>query len=202
MSRRNGKQGLAILKTAARIGIEIPRHCALVAIESDSLVCSATTPRISSIYPDATDIGVEAARRLDQMLKRHAPCGRETALISGTLVIKDRETTASVAPAAALIQRAVEVIEHQAEKIATAEDLARILSVSRRLLDLRFTNSTGQTVSHVLREAKLANFARRLCETSLPIDRLAESCGFPNASYLQTLFKKTYGKTPGDYRRV
>ena len=195
------ERGQFILQTADRIGLEIPRQCVLVVLESDSLVCSATAPKLSNLYPDATGVGIEAARRMDLLLKRKTPCSCKTACISGPLVIRDHETTASVAPAAALVQRATELIERQAEKFATAEDLAQSLGVSRRLLDLRFSGSTGRTASKALREAKLANFAHRLLETNLPIDRLAESCGFPNASYLKTLFRKTYGQTPGNYRR-
>ena len=57
------------------------------------------------------------------------------------------------------------------------------------------------SVSAVIRERQLANVKRRLRSTNDPIDRIAGQCGFSNANYLKTLFKKRFGMSMRDWRK-
>lgn len=195
-------RGQQILQAASAIGLDIPGQCVLVVIESDLLFCTAMTPQLTSVFPDAKDEGVAAARQLDALLKQRRPSARRTLQMDVPLICQGRETTAELAPTAELLRRADELIAREAVRYRSAGDLARRLGVSRRLLDLRFVASRRQTVAAALREARLAAFAGRLVESKLAVERLAITCGFPNASYLKTLFKRHYGMTPGAYRRA
>ena len=126
---------------------------------------------------------------------------RRQIILETPLVFNDAESTTFVSPAAALIKNASEIINTDFTLLADAEAVAARLGVSRRLLDLRFREYTGKTVAEILRAKKLNAFAAKLAESKESISSLAESCGFPNASYLKTLFKRSYGVSPGVYRQ-
>ncbi|MGN1333077.1 MAG: helix-turn-helix domain-containing protein [Lachnospiraceae bacterium] len=50
-----------------------------------------------------------------------------------------------------------------------------------------------------LQRVKLAR--RLLCTTSMPLQEIAEHCGFQTTSYFSTCFKKEFGQSPSSIRR-
>lgn len=196
----SAERGDFLIRATEGTNLVIPRHCALLAIERNTLLCSATTPRLSHVYPSATDEGYEAATLLEGLMSRRQTRRRQI-MLDTPLILNDAESTAFVSPAATLIKNATKMIDADFARLADAEAVADRLGVSRRLLDLRFREYTGKTVAEILRAKKLDAFAVKLAESKEPISSLAETCGFPNASYLKTLFKRHYGISPGGYRQ-
>ena len=196
----SAERGNSLLQAAEATNLIIPRHCALLAIERNTLLCAATRPRLSHAYPSATDEGYKAAALLEDLMSRKKTRRRQI-ILETPLVFNDAESTTFVSPAAALIKNASEIINTDFTLLADAEAVAARLGVSRRLLDLRFREYTGKTVAEILRAKKLNAFAAKLAESKESISSLAESCGFPNTSYLKTLFKRSYGVSPGVYRQ-
>ncbi|HEX6419109.1 MAG TPA: helix-turn-helix domain-containing protein [Acidimicrobiales bacterium] len=84
----------------------------------------------------------------------------------------------------------------------TVDDLAARALLSPRSFARRFRAATGTTpMQWVLRQRVL--HAQRLLETSdLPIDRVAERCGFGAATALRVHFRRFVGTTPLAYRRT
>jgi AraC family transcriptional regulator, transcriptional activator FtrA len=84
----------------------------------------------------------------------------------------------------------------------TVEDMATQAMVSPRSFARRFRSATGTTpVQWVLRQRVL--HAQRLLETTiLPVERVAERCGFGTPTALRTHFRRVVGTTPTAYRRA
>jgi len=57
------------------------------------------------------------------------------------------------------------------------------------------------SVGSAIRDRQLASVRERLRRTNDPIDRVAEQCGFSNANYLKTLFKRSFGMTMREWRK-
>jgi AraC family transcriptional regulator, transcriptional activator FtrA len=93
------------------------------------------------------------------------------------------------------------VIAHLDQPL-TVEDLAATAMLSPRSFARRFRAATGTTpVQWVLRQRVL--HAQRLLETTdLPVDRVAERCGFGTATALRLHFRRIVGTTPTAYRRT
>lgn len=72
--------------------------------------------------------------------------------------------------------------------------------MSERTFLRRFTETTGQTPKAWLQQSRLA-LARELLESSaLPLERLAERCGFGSIESFRLAFRKHSGLAPSAYR--
>ena len=93
------------------------------------------------------------------------------------------------------------VIAHLDEPM-TVDDMASRAMLSPRSFARRFRAATGTTPMQWLLRQRVLH-AQRLLETSdLPVDRVAEECGFGTATALRAHFRRVVGTTPTAYRRT
>ncbi len=108
-------------------------------------------------------------------------------------VSNDAGTSTSAARAWAL--------EHL-DRPLTVADLAAHACCGERTLSRRFAAETEQTPKQWLIAARLQR-ARELLETSdLPVERVAQSAGFPAAGALRDCFAAALSMTPTAYRQT
>jgi AraC family transcriptional activator FtrA len=82
----------------------------------------------------------------------------------------------------------------------TVEQLARRATLSPRTFARRFVATTGTTPLQWLLTQRVAR-ARMLLETTdLPVERIAQLCGFGTAAGLRTHFARVVGTAPTQYR--
>ena len=93
-----------------------------------------------------------------------------------------------------------EIERHYAEHV-TIQALAEELDVSAAWLTSQFHQETGQTPNAYLTSVRMRQAARRLAESSTPVNRIAAEVGILDANYFIKLFKRVYGQTPQAYRR-
>ncbi len=90
--------------------------------------------------------------------------------------------------------------EHFAEEI-TLEALARVSSMSKTYLCKCFKDMTGQTLFGYIEQIRI-QYACYLLQTSRRlISEIAMEAGFSSISYFNSLFKKSCGVTPGQFRK-
>jgi LacI family transcriptional regulator len=58
----------------------------------------------------------------------------------------------------------------------------------------------GRSPKAEILRVKLARLRQLLLETNLPLDAIARRCGFAHARYVNQLFRKQYGQSPGAFR--
>ncbi len=78
--------------------------------------------------------------------------------------------------------------------------LARQTGMSRRSFFRHWTDVFRETPQAYLREIRLLNAARGLVLDSRSVSEVAVACGFPNAAYFATLFRRRFGVSPQRYR--
>ena len=93
------------------------------------------------------------------------------------------------------------VREHFPEKI-TIEDAAAAVEYSPSHFMRFFRQETGHTFIEYLNEYRLAYAGYLLKESSEPVGSIASRCGFDNFSYFIRLFRRKYGLSPKEYRKV
>ena len=62
-------------------------------------------------------------------------------------------------------------------------------------------DSTGRTFLQIIRDIKLNQACHALRETSLSNLATCELVGYESPEHFMRTFKKTYGMTPGEYRK-
>ena len=63
-----------------------------------------------------------------------------------------------------------------------------------------FRRETGEMLSEYITRVKLQRAKELLAQTAIPVQEIARKVGIDSARYFSTLFKKSEGITPGDYR--
>jgi transcriptional regulator GlxA family with amidase domain len=82
------------------------------------------------------------------------------------------------------------------------DQMARRARMSRRNFDRRFRQRTGTAPGLWLTHQRVTQAQRLLESTSLPVDRVARSCGFPSATALRRHFHHQVGISPSAYRET
>ncbi|MCU0284534.1 MAG: helix-turn-helix domain-containing protein [Candidatus Nanopelagicales bacterium] len=91
--------------------------------------------------------------------------------------------------------------EHLAEDLSVAV-LAKRALMSPRTFARRFREETGTTPHHWVLTQRVALADRLLEEGDLPIEGVAERCGFGSATMLRHHFRRLRGTSPNSYRRT
>ena len=195
----NDETARRVVEACLAHGIDIPGETAVLGFDDDPRFCLSATPSLSSVIQDFERCGQLAAETLQRLMD-----GDETAprlLKYGARGVAIRESTLSDSPHAALVQRALEVIDADAhDPQFGVEEVSRRLGVSRRLLDLRFREIGRKSVHEVIRERRLEQARRLLVETARPIEAITHDCGFTNRTHLKKLVLRTFGCSMREWR--
>jgi len=90
--------------------------------------------------------------------------------------------------------------EHFGEDLSVAI-LADRLGMSPAYLSTLFKKETGLTLSDYIENTRMEKAKVLLQNDQLKMQEVAQSVGYRNANYFTTVFKKTFGMYPSDYRR-
>ena len=80
-------------------------------------------------------------------------------------------------------------------------EMAEILEMGQTSLNLLLRNKTGYTPAQYLRHLRILEAKRLLKNTEVSITEIAFSCGFSSSQHFSTIFKRSTGYQPRDYRR-
>jgi AraC-like DNA-binding protein len=61
---------------------------------------------------------------------------------------------------------------------------------------------TGYSIKEFILDIRLKRAAKLLSESDKTISEISYMTGFVNPKYFSTIFKKHFGKTPSEYKRV
>ncbi|QEG22464.1 DNA-binding transcriptional regulator [Mariniblastus fucicola] len=188
-----------VIQLCTEIDRCVPDSIAVVGVDDDPLLCQLATPSLSSIVPDAELAGYTAAEQLDAIMSGEVvpaagtllpPIGIATRKSSDTLAVED--------PVVAIAGRYI--LANACNGIQVSDVVAQT-DLTRRVLERRFKSSMDITPHEFIVETRLSHAERLLRETNLTLDKVAHRCGIEYAEYLNALFRKHRGMTPGEYRR-
>jgi transcriptional regulator GlxA family with amidase domain len=98
------------------------------------------------------------------------------------------------------VQKAQEYTEENYQDKITVDDLAKRLAVSRRSLERRFKQATGNTIIEYLQRVRV-EVAKRSFEASRKnISEVMYDTGYSDSKAFRNVFKKITGLTPIEYR--
>ncbi|MBU0747365.1 MAG: helix-turn-helix domain-containing protein [Gammaproteobacteria bacterium] len=98
------------------------------------------------------------------------------------------------------LRRALLWVQRSPATALRLDALAQALGVSPRTLARRVHAHTGLSAAHWMRRIKLRQASEALCDTPLPLKRIAQDLGFASEAGLHRAFRQATGQTPLAYR--
>lgn len=181
-------------------GVRIPDDVAILAGDTDELLCEVSTPPLSSVSVACERLGHEAAAMLSRMIAGANP-PKEPVLIAPHGVVS-RQSTDVLAIDDPAVVRALRYIRTHAHHGIVVEDILREVPISRRSLEIQFRSYLGRSPAEEIRRVRLERGKQLLGRRELSITEIALACGFSNATRFGVAFRKSFGTTPRAFRKT
>jgi len=196
-------RGRQVIDACLQAGVQVPQELSILSVDDDETICETATPQLSSIRMTAERAGYEGAlvlaRAMRQFPRRPTSPVRIEYSYASIVARASSDETHINDP---LVERALAYIRAHAEHALTVKKLCEKLSVSRRLMELRFKRTCGCTVYSKIMQIRMERVKARLSDSTDSIETLAEVCGFASASHFCATFKRFFGISPAAYRRA
>lgn len=185
------------INEAVAQGLRVPEDIAVLGVNNYrwAVLMSAVAP--SSIELSWYRIGQVAAQTLEGLMDG----GTSPDRYIPPLRVVQRRSTEIVASADPLVAHALQYIRDHLVEGIDVDDLLDQLEVSRRTLDNRMKDATGQSLYTAICRLRVEQAKQMLVKTDATMQRIARECGFDRQSRLNELFKRHTGMTPGQFRQ-
>lgn len=190
--------GQQLLNVCRAHELAIPDDFGVIGVDDDDAICPLCDPPLSSVRPDAEQVGFRAAQKLDSMLKgqgtewniEYVPPSRVVQRLSTAMeAITDRE-----------VARACRFIRENACRGIDVNDVCRYSTLSRRQLERRFRDALSRSPKDEITQVQMGKVKQLLRETDLSLDSIASLAGYSYKERLCAVFKREEGITPTEYR--
>ena len=180
------------------LGLSIPEHVAVLGVHNEALRCQCATVALSSIDTDRHRLGHEAAALLERLMAGQAPPDGPVLVPPSGVVA--RLSTDILAVDDTDVARALRFMWDNFHRRLSVGDIAAAMGVSRRKLERRFRKHLRRGINEELTRKRLERCCELLTTTSEPVAHIAGRIGFRSGEYLHTVFARTFGMTPRQYR--
>jgi LacI family transcriptional regulator, galactose operon repressor len=191
--------GQQVLDVCRLVGLRVPDEIAVMGVGNDELLCPLSVPPLTSIDVGPERIGYEAASLLERTMsgeKEH-----NTSVLFQPVGVVKRQSTDVIYCEDPEIARALRFIRENGCKHLSVNDVHRQVRLSRTLLNRRFKNQVGHTLKEEILRVQMELATRLLVTSPDSIASIADKCGFNEAWYFITVFRRYTGVTPGVYRK-
>ncbi len=195
----NAHRGRQLAEICNLSDIRVPDEVAILAGDTDELLCDVSTPPLSSVAVAGRRIGYEAAAVLDQTISGR-PLPTEPIMIPPQSVIS-RQSTDILSIDDDTVVRALRFIQTHAFQDIVVKDILREVPISRRSLEIQFRHYLGRSPAEEIRRVRLEKGRDLLAQTVMSISEIASACGFANATRFGVAFRKRFEQTPLAYRK-
>lgn len=196
----NDLRALQVVSACRKAGYLVPNEIAILGVNNDYLRCAFGNPPLSSVATDRQLAGYRAAELLDQMMLAGKWTGNDDIRIDPIRVVV-RNSTDVLAIEDRVTCAAIHYIRQFACQGITADDVAKHVGVSRHVLERKFRHQLGRSAHAEVRQIQIARIKQLLVETDLPLKNIADLVGITHTEYVNVMFSRYVGVTPGMYRR-
>jgi LacI family transcriptional regulator len=195
----NDKRARQVLEVCRVRRIRVPEEVAVIGVDNDEMLCSLSTPPLSSVEQGAKRIGYTAASLLDRLMSGRRP--RSARVIVQPEACITRQSTDVLAITDSKVAEAVRLIRERACDRLSVQQVADAVALSRSGLDVRFKAAMGRSVHSEIRAVQLRQAQVLVSETNLPLKEISARTGFKTIQHMTALFARTFRVTPARYRQ-
>jgi LacI family transcriptional regulator len=179
-------------------GIAVPEQVAVLGVDNDQVMCSVSSPSLSSIDLDSRRIGYEAALLLSRLMAGEQRLKTEVRVEPLTVVT--RQSTDTMAIADAEVAHAVRLIREQACRGLRVAEVAAVLGLSPRVLEQRFRKALRRTPKQEILHVRIEHAKMLLRETDATAGAISRQTGFASLQYFSRSFRRETGLAARAYR--
>ena len=100
------------------------------------------------------------------------------------------------------VRKAKSFIFKNYQRPLSIDDVAEHVGKSRSYLQRQYKKQVGETIMETLNNLRIQKAATLIDNTNTPITQIATDVGFSNKNHLNYEFKKVYGLSPSEYKRL
>jgi LacI family transcriptional regulator len=191
-------RGRQVTEACHYAGIRVPDQVSVLGGDYDELMSHISSPPLSTIDQPAEQIGYEAARLLEGMMRGKKP--RKRPLLFPPTGIIVRHSTDTLAIEDEIVRDALRLIRDRAQEGIRVSDVVRELAVARRALEQRFVRLVGRTPAAEIRRVRIEAAKRFLVESDRSIAHISRVTGFGHQDLFSRVFRRSVGVTPSQFR--
>jgi LacI family transcriptional regulator len=195
----NDDRALQVLEACKQVSCDVPDPVALLGVDNDVLVCDLADPPISSIALNTEGAGYEAARLLDNLMRRGEMAGQVIPVRATHIVT--RMSTDILAVADADVTAALRFIRHNPNRLIQVDNVVEATNVSRRVLEKRFKATLRRSVHQEIRRVRVNSIVQLLVGTDMSVADIAAHCGFSGVEHIARYFREETGVSLREYRK-
>ena len=195
----NDDRARHVLEACHIAGLDVPSDVAVLGSDNDEMICTLTSPPLSSISYNFENSGYEAAELLDKLMR--AKNHPKKVIITQALGVITRQSTDILASEDGDVSKALQFIQTHFRKNISVTDVVEATTLSRRSLELRFKEITRHSIAEEIRRQRMAHAAKLLVGTNLTVFQIASAAGFQDTKRLNEAFVKHHKISPGRYRK-
>lgn len=195
----NDFRGRHVIEICLKKGIPVPYEVAVLGVNNDPMICQICHPSLSSVAVDWEEAGMMAAESLQKRMS-----GEEIPEIQkyAPRQIVQRSSTEKLIVSDKIVVQILEFIRINKGQNIRVTDVLRQIPLSQRAVENRFKKAVGHSIMEEIKRIRMQFICQLLRETELSVNEIAFRCGFENANHLGLIFKKEFGQTMGEYRKI
>ena len=190
---------LQISETCNVYNINVPDDIAILGVDNDDLLCNISDPPLSSIVLDVENGGYNAGKLLHQLITKEIT--EPFNIVVNPLIIERRKSTEKYAVSDKNIRTILNYIEKNYANHLSVEELVKQVPLSRRVLEKKFKEETGESLYQYIQNYRIDQFTRLLITTDYSLFEAALQSGFENYKNVSRIFRKYKSLSPAEYRK-
>ncbi len=190
---------LQISETCNVYNINVPDDIAILGVDNDDLLCNISDPPLSSIVLDVENGGYNAGKLLHQLITKEIT--EPFNIVVNPLIIERRKSTEKYAVSDKNIRIILNYIEKNYANHLSVEELVKQVPLSRRVLEKKFKEETGESLYQYIQNYRIDQFTRLLITTDYSLFEAALQSGFENYKNVSRVFRKYKLLSPAEYRK-
>lgn len=189
------------LSVARTLKLKVPDQLSILGIDNDELACENATPTLSSIRPNFEEAGYQCAELLGERLSARGAFTGDLQRTFAAAGIVRRQSTRRLPRASVSVSQALEIIRLRATEGLKPRDVFVALPESRRTVEMKFRELTGHSVLEEILSVRLARVKELLLRGSVPLETIAERCGWKSTARLRVFFRQFEGVSMRAWQR-
>ena len=192
-------QGRQVTEACIQAGLSVPDDIAVLGGEHDGLCSRISSPPLSGIDQGPLEVGNRAAHMLDKLMSGKVLENTDVRLPPQRILT--RQSTDKVAVNDHLLADAIRYIREHFSHELKISDVLNAVPLSRRALEIGFREYLGRTPREEIRRIRVEKAVELLCDTDMPVTRIAATCGFDRPELLTRAFRRELKSTPSEFRK-